>query len=119
VFTSSTAPPAPTKKFSCGSASASTGRAKPPAEPPTEAWLVIGRRGGKSFILALIAVYLACFKSYRQHLAPGERATIMVIACDRLQARIVIRYVRALLTRVPMLARMIEREWAEGFDLKG
>ena len=53
----------------------STGRSALPETPFTEAWLVIGRRGGKSFILALIAVYLASFKDWRPHLGPGERAT--------------------------------------------
>ena len=28
-----------------------------------EAWLIIGRRGGKSRIMALVATYLACFRS--------------------------------------------------------
>ena len=66
--------------------------------------------------MALIAVYLACFREYRRHLAPGERGTVMVIATDRKQARIILRYVRALL-QVPMLERMIQREAAESFDL--
>jgi hypothetical protein len=35
-----------------------TGRKSPPTVPFHEAWLCIGRRGGKSFILALIAVLL-------------------------------------------------------------
>ena len=51
------------------------------------------------------------------HLAPGERATIMVIAVDRKQARTIFRYIRALLTRVPMLAELIERETEDSFDL--
>ena len=38
-----------------------TGRTDPPMTPASEGWLVCGRRGGKSFTLALIAVYLACF----------------------------------------------------------
>jgi hypothetical protein len=42
---------------------------------------------------------------------------VLVIAVDRRQARVIFRYVRALLTGVPMLARMIEREAAESFDL--
>jgi hypothetical protein len=96
---------------------ASTGRADAPTEPCTEIWLAIGRRGGKSFVLALIAVFLACFKDYRPYLQPGERATIIVIAADRRQARTILRYVRGLLTNVPMLARMIERETSDGFDL--
>jgi hypothetical protein len=96
-----------------------TGRTEAPMTPATEGWLVCGRRSGKSFILALCAVFLACFRSYSQHLAPGERATIMVIAADRKQARVILRYIRGLLTGVEMLARRIERETAEGFDLTG
>ena len=57
-----------------------TGRAAPPTEQASEAWLVCGRRSGKSRMLALMAVYLSCFKDWRQHLAAGERATVMLIA---------------------------------------
>src|SRR4051812_23215728 len=95
-----------------------TGRTAPPQAPAREAWLCIGRRGGKSFVLALVAVFLACFHDYRCYLSPGgERGTVLIIAVDRRQARVIFRYVRALLTGVPMLQRMIERETAEAFDL--
>lgn len=94
-----------------------TGRTALPTSPSSEAWLVIGRRGGKSFVMALVAVYLATFRRYRQHLSPGERATILVLAADRRQARVILRYVAAMLTRIPLLAKMIERETAEAFDL--
>jgi terminase large subunit-like protein len=94
-----------------------TGREKNPRSQAREAWLVVGRRGGKSFIVALIAVYLACFREYRSYLAPGERATVMVLAADRRQARVVMRFITALLEDVPMLARMIERIGAESIDL--
>jgi hypothetical protein len=60
-----------------------TGRDTPPSSPSAEAVLVIGRRGGKSFIMALVAVFLSCFKDYRPFLQPGERATVAVIAADR------------------------------------
>ena len=90
-----------------------TGRTKAPTTPATEGWLICGRRGGKSFIMALVAVYLATFKSYREHLAPGERATVLVVAVDRRQARVVLRFIRGMLTGIPMLKRMIEREAAE------
>jgi hypothetical protein len=36
-----------------------TGRTDLPTEGFTEAWLCVGRRGGKSLVLALIATYLA------------------------------------------------------------
>jgi len=51
-----------------------TGRGEAPAAPAGEAWLVIGRRGGKSFILALVAVFLACFHDWRPHLSPASGA---------------------------------------------
>ncbi len=93
-----------------------TGRTSAPTGPFREAWLVCGRRSGKSFTMALVAVYLACFKSYREHLQPGERATIAVLAADRKQARTILRYVQGLVHGIPMLKRMVEREGAEGFD---
>lgn len=96
---------------------ACTGRSAPPSAPAKEAWLICGRRAGKSFILALCAVFLAAFCEWRQYLAPGEVGTVMVIASDRKQARVILRYIRGLLTGVPMLAKMIERETAEAFDL--
>ena len=94
-----------------------TGRAEPPTAPAAEGWLVCGRRAGKSFILALIAVFLATFYDYRRYLAPGERGSVIVIATNTRQAREIYRSVRALLTGVPMLRRMIERETADTFDL--
>jgi hypothetical protein len=42
-----------------------TGRAEPPASAFNEAWLVCGRRGGKSRMLALIEVGTASFRSAR------------------------------------------------------
>ena len=39
-----------------------TGREQPPRQRCAEAWLVCGRRAGKSFVLALVAVFLACFQ---------------------------------------------------------
>lgn len=94
-----------------------TGRDMPPSSPFYEAWLVCGRRAGKSFVLALVAVYLACFFEYRCYLSPGERATILIIATDRRQARVIFRYVRAFLTLVPMLKKLVARETKDGFDL--
>src|SRR5262245_15993901 len=95
-----------------------TGRATAPTEPFREAWLVIGRRGGKSFILACIAVFLACFKDWRRHLGPGEYGTCMVIAADRKQARVIMRYCIGLLNAVPMLKQQIESVTRESIVLK-
>ena len=88
-------------------------------KPFAEAWLICGRRAGKSRILALIAVYLACFRPWNEQLAPGEHGTIPVLAADRKQARTIMRYVRSLLHSVPALAALIEHEAAEEIALVG
>jgi hypothetical protein len=95
-----------------------TGRVEAPAGPFKESALVIGRRGGKSRVLATIAVFLACFRDYSRHLAPGEVATIAIIAADRRQARSIFRFILGLLENVPMLAAMIGEQTADTITLK-
>jgi hypothetical protein len=94
-----------------------TGRSDRPEGEFNEAWLICGRRAGKSFMLALIAVFLACFRDWRPYLAQGERATVAIIAADRKQARTIYRYVLGLLKGVKVLAPLIQRETLEGVDL--
>jgi hypothetical protein len=94
-----------------------TGRERPPGKPFKEAWVPTGVRSGKSFIAALIAVFLACFRNYRPYLAPGERAEILVIASDRTQAGVILRYIKGFLASNPMLSRLVEAERAESIDL--
>ena len=93
--------------------------ASPPPNGTTEAWLVVGRRGGKSFILSTIAVYLACFRDWRQYLGPGERAiaTVMIVAADLKQCRVILRYVEGLLRSAPMLSALITNKTRERVDL--
>jgi hypothetical protein len=94
-----------------------TGRTAWPTTPFTEAAVIVGRRGGKSRTLALIAVYLACFRSYDQFLAPGEVATVGVLAVDKAQAKVIFRFVLGLLRAVPMLEPLIVRRDAETIEL--
>jgi hypothetical protein len=93
-----------------------TGRKVLPSSPFREAWLCCGRRAGKSLIAALIAVYIALFRSYEKYLAPGEVATVLVIAADRKQARTILRYVRAFAREIPLLSKMISRELKESIE---
>ena len=93
------------------------GRDKPRVGGYLEAWLVCGRRAGKSFILALIAVFLACFREWSDYLQPGEKGVVIVVAADRKQARVIHRYARALLTRVPALKMLVDRDVTEVIDL--
>nr|BDD48218.1 hypothetical protein 1 [bacterium] len=84
-----------------------TGRDTFPREPFRGAWLIVGRRGGKSFMLALIAAYLAAFRDFRPYLQRGEVATIAIIAADRRQARTIRRYVEGFFTHIPMLKQLV------------
>src|ERR1700730_3163437 len=96
---------------------ACTGRVSPPSKQFAEACVIVGRRGGKSVSLAVIAVFLAVFKDYSKHLAPGEVATILVIASNRAQARSIFRYVSGLLHAGPFFAQMIVDENTEAIAL--
>ena len=69
-------------------------------------------------MLALIAVFLAAFRDYSAHLVPGEQAAVAIIAADRKQAKVLLRYCVGLLRAVHMLAAMIDDELAESVTLK-
>jgi hypothetical protein len=58
-------------------------------------------------LLQLVAVYLACFRDYRPYLAPGEKATIAIIAANRSQARSIFRFTIGLLKAVPLIEPMV------------
>ena len=86
-----------------------TGRVVPNPDGYKEFWAVAGRRSGKSFVLALVAVFLAAFRDWRPHLTAGERGVVMVIAVDRRQAQVILGYIRGLLS-VPMSAGLVVNE---------
>ena len=94
-----------------------TGRHDAPAEPFEEAVLVCGRRAGKSRVLATIATFIGTFRDYTEFLAPGERATVSVLASDRRQARTIFRYIEGLLDNVPMLREMVEEKTSDSISL--
>lgn len=81
-----------------------TNRQTPPAGQVDETWIVAGRRGGKSRMAALAALYLGiCFDA--SVLAPGEPAIIPVIARNVKQARAVFHSLKAL-CELPAFAPM-------------
>jgi len=95
---------------------ACTKRERPPSRPVSEAYLIIGRGGGKSRIAAAEEAYNSSFKSYR--LAPGEKAVAMSISPERRQSRIVFNYTKAIFDSTPMLSSLVERVTADQIDLK-
>jgi hypothetical protein len=96
---------------------AHTGRSALPTQPAREGWVIVGLRGGKSRIAALVAVYCSCFRDYAGVLAPGEVGTFALVAADRRQARTILRYVNGFLDNVPMLSRMVVSRTAESITL--
>jgi hypothetical protein len=92
-----------------------TGRSAP-TEPFSEGFVIVGRRGGKSLVAALVGVYLAAFKTYDHILAPGEVGTLMILAADRRQAQTIFGYVRGFF-QMPMLRSMVVSELKESLTL--
>lgn len=95
-----------------------TGRQKPPAQPPNEITEVVGRRGGKSRAAATTAAWLAVFVDWRPYLAPGEKAAILLLAADRRQARVALRYIRSLILDHPELKKLVVSETQESIELR-
>jgi hypothetical protein len=94
-----------------------TGRETAPKKPAREAWAVCGRRAGKTRVMATVAAWLAAFGNWRKHLAPGEKATVMLVAADRKQGRTAFRYLRSLFRDHPGLATLVENETLEALEL--
>jgi hypothetical protein len=94
-----------------------TGRELTPEQECREAWLVVGRRGGKSLISSAIGVYLACFRDHSAVLQPGEVGTIAIIAADRRQARTILRYIRAFLN-IDVLNGIVVNDTQERIELR-
>jgi hypothetical protein len=93
------------------------GRA-PPGKRVRELWIVAGRRAGKDSIASAIAAWAAAGTDYRPLLRPGEAATVMCLAVDRDQAKIVSRYARAYFHHNKMLAPLVVNETANTIALE-
>jgi len=90
-----------------------TNRSRRPRGPFREFWGIVGRRGGKSFIAALILVFLALFRKWER---PRD-GYLVCIAVDRRQAGVILRYVKRIL-RLPAFKGMVVKEMAEEILLK-
>jgi hypothetical protein len=81
-----------------------------------ELWVIAGRRSGKDSIASAIAT-VAAIGDHRGHLRPGERATVMCLASDRSQAKIVYRYIAGYFEKIPLLQPLVERVTENGIEL--
>ncbi|MGX5803493.1 terminase [Bradyrhizobium sp. Arg314] len=93
------------------------GRA-PPKRRVRELWVAAGRRSGKDSVAALIAAYAGGIEeAHIGRLRPGEKASVLCLASDRDQARLVLNYTKALIAETEGLATKVRRETAHGVDL--
>lgn len=89
----------------------------PPTERVRECWIIAGRRAGKDSAASLLAAYTAALIDHRPLLRPGERASILCLAVDRAQARIVFGYTKAYFENIPPFGSLVTRETADGLEL--
>jgi hypothetical protein len=96
-----------------------TGRATEPAERVDELWAVIGRRGGKTRAISVLAAYIAACVDYRGVLAPGEDGIVAVLAATIRQAEIALSYISAIFADKsrPLFYRMKKNETQEAVEL--
>jgi hypothetical protein len=93
-----------------------TGREREPGRPVEEFIGVIGRRGGKSRAVGVLATYIAGLCEHSV-LVPGERGVLLIIAPDQKQADICLDYIAANFEGSPILRQLIESRTARTLRL--
>ncbi|KAF0283009.1 hypothetical protein BA898_05765 [Spiribacter roseus] len=92
---------------------------RPPDQALRQAYVLAGRRGGKTAISAALAVYETALRDWSALAAPGERIVGAVVAADRRQAGQAMRYMTGGLEASPVLRGMVERVTTESVELAG
>src|SRR5262249_53093250 len=88
------------------------------AERPREVWLALGRRSGKDVKAASIAAYLSTVGAAQMTAgaAKGETTFVMILAVDRDQAGVCLRYMKEFFA-LAALAPFVKRETGDGLEL--
>jgi hypothetical protein len=94
------------------------GGREPPTRRVSELVAACARRTGKDSVASVIAAHSAALFDQQDRLRPGERAQVLCLACDRDQAKVVLRYIRSYFTDIPALKEMVVRTTATGFELR-
>ena len=85
-----------------------SGRTKWPASPSREAWVVAGRRSGKSFFMSLLATYFAVFRKYK--LSAGESGHVIIVAPTKPQAVLIREYILGFFHENKLLRALLVKE---------
>ena len=94
-----------------------TGRDSEPLEPVEEFWAVIGRRGGKTRAMAVLAAYLAACVDHRESLAPGERGVIPLLAASVQQAASAFAFIEGIFAVAPNLKGLVDGATSDTLSL--
>jgi hypothetical protein len=94
-----------------------TGRSYEPGQPVEEFWAVVGRRGGKTRSMAVLAAYIAACIDHRAILAPGERGVLPVMAASTLQAVQAFNFISGAFDVVPRFRGLVSNRTADTLGL--
>jgi hypothetical protein len=94
-----------------------TGREAAPSQRVDELWCCVGRRGGKSRAMAVLAIYLAGLCDYSDKLVSGERGVVLLLAPDMKQAKVLLDYAEGTLESTPIMRQLLASRTAEALTL--
>jgi hypothetical protein len=92
-----------------------TGRPTEPLQRVEEFCAVVGRRGGKSRTMAILAAYVGGLCEH--DLVRGETGIVLLIAPDQRQAKIALDYCAAALEQSPILKQLIANRSSDALEL--
>ena len=95
-----------------------TGRETEPLEPCEEFWAVIGRRGGKTRAMAVLAAYIAALVDHHGVLGPGERGVVPILAASTQQAVQAYNFTAGVFANAPQLKGLVETATADTLRLR-
>ena len=81
-------------------------RDREPGKRVDELVCCIGRRGGKSRAISVLATYIAGLCSH-PNLVPGETGIVLIVSADKRQAAVCLDYITANFTESPMLSQLV------------
>lgn len=96
-----------------------TGLEAPPSDRQREAWIPVGRRGGKSRMLAAIAVHLGCCYDWTRYLSPGEMGHVFIVADQLKHTTPILGYVKGFMFGHPKLQKLVTKPLTESVEFVG
>ena len=94
-----------------------TGREHEPLQRVDTFAAVVGRRGGKSRAMAVLATYISGLVDHTDALVPGERGVLLCVALSQRVAGIILDYAAALFEGSPILSQRIANRAADALEL--